>query len=356
MKKAVFILLALFAITRLFAQQQPVVAVVPFDVISGVSTTDATMITDVFFVRLGNTRKVDLVNRTIVQRVIKEHNFQLEDWSDKEKTAELGKALNADWIVQGDIRKMNNGILIIVQFYNIKTFKFEGGTDVRLANADEAYDKMNPLVDSLIQTIAASPAPVSLPPKTPKVKETWTPNGTIFEGYTVYNKLGIFGYTFSPDLPLGFSLGFFGIYTSLAFSLSEFGRYIESSSEGNKPKYGSSSYTDQSFQIIDWLIGYNFTIIPKMLYLPVGFGIESVREWRFQTYEGLSFSSGWRNAPKWETNIIIETGLLFRPTNKIEFPLADSTTFSPYIFGSYRFIIPNKHSFSIGGGISFEEM
>jgi TolB-like protein len=348
---ALFVLISLKA----FAQQQPVVAVVPFDVISGVSATEAAMITDVFFVRLGNTRKVDLVNRTIVQRVIKEHNFQLEDWSDKEKTAELGKALNADWIVQGDIRKMNNGILIIVQFYNIKTFKFEGGTDVRLANADEAYDKMNPLVDSLIQTIAASPAPVSLPPKTPKVKGTWTPNGTIFEGYTVYNKLGIFGYAFSPDLPLGFSLGFFGIYTSLDFSLSEFGGYKESAKD---EKYGSTSYTDQSFEIIDWLIGYNFTIIPKMLYLPVGFGIESVREWRLKTFEK-SYSSTyseWLHAPKWETNILIEAGLLFRPTNKIEFPLVDSTTFSPYIFGSYRFIMPNKHSFSIGGGISFEEM
>jgi len=58
--------------------------------------------------------------------------------------------------VQGDIRTMNNGILIIVQFYNIKTFKFEGGTDLRLANADEAYDKMNPLVDKLIQTIGGT--------------------------------------------------------------------------------------------------------------------------------------------------------------------------------------------------------
>jgi formylglycine-generating enzyme required for sulfatase activity/TolB-like protein len=156
MKKAVFIFFALFAITGIFAQQQPVVAVAPFDVISGVSATDAAMITDVFFVRLGNTRKVDLVNRAIVQRVIKEHNFQLEDWSNKDKTAELGKALNADWIVQGDIRRMNNGILIIVQFYSINTFKFEGGTDLRLANADEAYEKMNPLVDSLIQTIGST--------------------------------------------------------------------------------------------------------------------------------------------------------------------------------------------------------
>jgi len=154
-RKILFVALALLGAFA-FAQQQPVVAVTPFDVISGVSDTDAAMIADVFFVRLGNTKKVELVNRTIVQRVIKEHNFQLEDWSNKEKTAALGEALNANWLVQGDIRKMGSGILVIVQFYNIKTFKFEGGTDLRLANIDEAYEKMNPLVDNLIQTIGTS--------------------------------------------------------------------------------------------------------------------------------------------------------------------------------------------------------
>jgi TolB-like protein len=156
MKKAVLVLLALVACTGLFAQQKPVVAVAPFDVFYGVSVTDAAMITDVFFVRLGNTRKVELVNRNMVDRIIKEHNFQSGDWSNEKKTAALGDALNADWIVQGKIRKMNNGLVVIVEFYDIKTFKFEGGADIRLANADEAYDKMDPLVDSLIQTISGS--------------------------------------------------------------------------------------------------------------------------------------------------------------------------------------------------------
>jgi formylglycine-generating enzyme required for sulfatase activity len=38
--------------------QQPVVAVAPFDAISGIDATEANMITRVFFIRLGNTNKV----------------------------------------------------------------------------------------------------------------------------------------------------------------------------------------------------------------------------------------------------------------------------------------------------------
>jgi formylglycine-generating enzyme required for sulfatase activity/TolB-like protein len=193
MKKAVLVLLAMFACTGLFAQQKPVVAVAPFDVISGVSATDAAMITDVFFVRLGNTRKVELVNRNMVDRIIKEHNFQAGDWSNEKKTAALGDALNADWIVQGNIRKMSNGLLVIVQFYDIKTFKFEGGTDLRLANADEAYDKMNPLVDSLIQTISGSTG----------TRQSGNTNRNTGGGTTSANFVRVEGGTFQMGNPSG---------------------------------------------------------------------------------------------------------------------------------------------------------
>jgi formylglycine-generating enzyme required for sulfatase activity/TolB-like protein len=155
MKKALLAAAVLLAGAFVFSQQ-PVVAVAPFDVISGVSAEDANTITDVFFIRLGNTRRVSLVNRSIVERVIREHNFQAGDWSDERKTAALGDALNADWIVQGNLRKMGSNILVVVQFYDIRTFRYEGGTDARLANIDEAYDKMNPLVNSLVETIAGT--------------------------------------------------------------------------------------------------------------------------------------------------------------------------------------------------------
>ncbi|MDR0644291.1 MAG: penicillin-binding protein activator LpoB [Treponema sp.] len=153
MRKALCCIFALFTGMGVFAQQ-PVVAVAPFDAISGISSTDANMITRVFFIRLGNTGKVSLVDRGVVERVLKEHSFQAGDWSNQQKTAELGKALNTDWIVRGELEKFGNNVLVTVQFYDIQTFRFMGGADLRLANADEAYDKMDPLVDKLVQTIA----------------------------------------------------------------------------------------------------------------------------------------------------------------------------------------------------------
>ena len=153
MKKTLFCIFTLFACFGVFAQQ-PVVAVAPFDAISGISATDANMITRVFFIRLGNTNRVSLVDRNVVDRVLREHHFQAGDWSNTQKTAELGNALNADWIVRGELERFGSNILVTVQFYDIRTFRFMGGADILLANAEEAMGKMDPLVDKLVETIA----------------------------------------------------------------------------------------------------------------------------------------------------------------------------------------------------------
>ena len=153
MKKALFCIFALFVCAGVFAQQ-PVVAVAPFDAISGISAADANIITRVFNIRLGNTNKVILVDRSVIERVLKEHQFQTGDWSNERKTAELGKAFNADWIVRGQLEKFGNRIMVTVEFYDIQTFRFMSGADVRIANADEAYDNMDPLVNKLVETIA----------------------------------------------------------------------------------------------------------------------------------------------------------------------------------------------------------
>ena len=159
MKKTVFsCILALFTLTGVFSQQQqPVVAVAPFEAKSGVSAEDAANITTVFYIRLGNTKSVRLVDRTVVERVIREHNFQAGDWSDREKTAALGKALNAGWIVRGEIVNWRSSTLVTVQFFDITTFEYMGGTDIQI-NIDKAYEEIQPLVDKLVEAIGGGGA------------------------------------------------------------------------------------------------------------------------------------------------------------------------------------------------------
>jgi len=176
MKRAIFCILTMFVCTGIFAQQ-PVVAVTPFNAISGISIEEANVITRVFTIRLGNTQKVSFVDRSIVERVLQEHRFQAGDWSNPQKTAEMGKALNADWIVRGELEKFGSSILVTVQFYNIQTFRFMGGGDIRIANADDAYDKMNPLVNKLIEAITNAQTATT---RTYKVGDLGPAGGLVF--------------------------------------------------------------------------------------------------------------------------------------------------------------------------------
>ena len=155
MKKALFIIFALFACFGLFAQHKPVIVGAPFNVLSGVSKGDADVITDIFYIELNRTNKVTLVDRTILERVIQEHHFQAGDWSNDAKTAELGKALNADWIVRAEIRPFGSRMMLTVMFFDIRELKNTGGEYLRITNIDDAFDEMEKFVNGLVNTISA---------------------------------------------------------------------------------------------------------------------------------------------------------------------------------------------------------
>ena len=147
---AIFVLIA----TYVFAQQRPVVAVASFNAVSGISATDANMITRVFYIRLGNANRVRLVDRSVVDQAIREHEFQLGDWSNAEKTAELGNALNANWIVRGIMERFGTDILVTVEFFDMRTFEYRGGAELLANSANEVYQNMDTLVDKVVETIA----------------------------------------------------------------------------------------------------------------------------------------------------------------------------------------------------------
>jgi len=343
LKRRVFIITLALLGTFAFSQERIAIAVFPFEDMDKVFSENEA----IFFYRRfsnefanRNNNRFRIIPRQDVEKLINtEATFQLSDFSSRAKTAEMQRVLNGVQILSGYIGKIGNKIAISISLFTYPDLEqLPGGVDLDVVNVNELYDKIPEMVQNMQKAIENN-LPPPPPPKPPKVIKQWTPNGTIFENYTIYNTLIIFGYNYSPDLPLGFSLGFYGIYTTLSFALPDFG----SNSKGSSNEYGSKPYTDQRYEIIDWILGYNVTIIPNMLYLPVGVGIESVKEWRLQSYDNYG-NLEWYPAPQWETNLLFEVGLLFRPIK--------NGSFSPYIFGSYIYIMPEKHSFSIGAGIS----
>jgi len=264
-----------------------------------------------------------VVDRQQLDLVRQEQKFQISGDVDDKSAQNIGKFLGAQSVLSGSFTVIGN----TTYRFRIRVIAVETGV---LLYSNSLDIKKDALLTALM--------PAS--PKSPKTKETWKPRNPIFDDYTIYNSLAIVGYVYSHGLPLGFSFGLYGIYTSLGFALPDFGKYkklTEYSSE-----YDLTSYSAQRYEIINWALGYNITIIPNKLYLPVGVGIESVREYRLIG----SSNPEWYPAPKWETNLLFEVGLLFRPRNDY---------ISPYLFGSYKYVLPEKQNFSIGGGISFEK-
>jgi TolB-like protein len=148
------VFLAVVAVSAVVAWAQvPVVAVAPFEAKGGIPAADADTITEIYSIRLSAARVVRVVTRDSLDKVVREHGFQAGDWSNDTKTAALGEALNADWIVRGTLQKLGANLIVTVTVLDIKSLQVMGGGDIRIAGIDDAYDNMNALVSQTVQTL-----------------------------------------------------------------------------------------------------------------------------------------------------------------------------------------------------------
>jgi TolB-like protein len=277
-----------------------------------------------------------VVDRQQLDLVRKEQNFQMSGEVSDESAQSAGKFLGAQSVLSGSFTLIGNTYRFRVRVIAVETgvVQYSNSIDIKKDNVLTA-----------------------LTPKSSKTKKNRTTSGTLFEDYTFFNGLTIFGYIYSPDKPVGFSLGTFGVYTSFGFAVPNWGDHSRhkrdhSHSDDIVPDYNTDTYTDQRYQIVDWVLGYNVTIIPNMLYLPLGVGLEAVKEWRLQGIKDEDRPNEspnkyeWFPPSQWENTFLFEAGLLFRVKTPVNF--------APYLFGTYRNIGINKHTFSIGGGGSFD--
>ena len=143
-----FLVFALIACGGIFAQQLTV-AVSRFDIIGEISKEDADGVTDLFMSELVTNGAVRVVDRNSFDRILQEMKFQASDWADKNKVAQLGKALNADSIIRGMVMTLGNKTVISSTILDINTAQILAASSTSMNAMNEVFTKLPVLVKEM---------------------------------------------------------------------------------------------------------------------------------------------------------------------------------------------------------------
>jgi TolB-like protein len=125
LKKSLIIILALICGLPLFGQDKPRLGILPF--IGGASGDSETITTLVSYQRemLDAFTLVPLTNAVRAQ--VMEHSFQFSGSIDSDILARMGRMLNADYVISGQIRRLSEQNLVVFSIINVRTFELVAG-------------------------------------------------------------------------------------------------------------------------------------------------------------------------------------------------------------------------------------
>jgi TolB-like protein len=86
-----------------------------------VSATDVETLVTLLENAIRRTRRFDMVDRGALEDLMKEHRFQMSDWSSDTKSAQMGKVLNANYIVRGTVGKLGSNLFVTARVLDVNT-------------------------------------------------------------------------------------------------------------------------------------------------------------------------------------------------------------------------------------------
>jgi len=155
--KNVFIFISLFfCFNVVFAQSQNLnVVVAHFDIQGGVTQHEANVLYKLFFDQLilsGN-NKINVIERSDLQFILNEINFQLSGWSDPVKTAHLGRVLNAQAIVRGRLMKTGNWLYWNVTLIDLRTAHIKHSSRERYSGIERVFSSLPNFCNQLVEKV-----------------------------------------------------------------------------------------------------------------------------------------------------------------------------------------------------------
>ena len=156
MRKLTLILAVLLCVASILTAQEtkgkPTIVVIPFDA-KNIEQNDANVLFEVFTNEIAGTGKFKVVDRTKVDFIKKQHEFQNSDWSNDEKVAKLGNALNANIVVTGQLMPFKDKIVVSFRMLDVNTMEIVTSATARVSDTSEFFDKIPEIVKKLMGEI-----------------------------------------------------------------------------------------------------------------------------------------------------------------------------------------------------------
>lgn len=119
---------------------------------SGVTEDVAKTATNLLESKIGNSKYVDMIERNQIDKVMAELNYQISGFTTGD-AVDIGKQLNANYILIGSLNKLGNLIVISAKLVNVETTQIEGTREVQCTNAtiENISDMVNVLAPTIVK-------------------------------------------------------------------------------------------------------------------------------------------------------------------------------------------------------------
>ena len=144
----------------LFAQQQLTVAVSPFDVKNGITADVADVVTELFIAELAKNRTLRVVDRNSFDRIVAEMRFQASDWANSSRVAQMGRALNANSIVRGNVMALAGKTIISAFVLDINTAQIISANIIQLDNNGQIFNSLPQFTQNMVANLTRLSDPV----------------------------------------------------------------------------------------------------------------------------------------------------------------------------------------------------
>ena len=150
MTKKIFILFITLFSYNLFSAEKITVAVLPF---SSANEEEGDTLASMFANELSKRKVYRVLTRNSqMEKVMKELNFQRNGLTDENTRIEIGRALNAQYILAGEVKRLGRNNILIVSMINVETLENKTGDNKSFRNIEDVIQFVPQIVNEITGT------------------------------------------------------------------------------------------------------------------------------------------------------------------------------------------------------------